>query len=281
MQIGVYIMIMRLWIVLWGLTFSLSCHLFSVEIYDDIIRPGQELIGRPYRLGEAGPEGFDCSGLVTYLYKQFVPELPRVSRQMASVGHPVKRSSLTAGDLVFFATGASTHTITHVAIYIGQDSLLHSISNGPDRGVSISPLSSRYWSRKYHSAIRILTEAEPVPDEKLSVENMQFAKGLYSGETLKGDPQGRGILVMNNGDRYEGMFHKGLFHGQGSYIWADGRQKSGEFKEGNFPETLGEGSNYLLENNSPWDDWDGHVEGDFRLWLQDEKEAFEEWKKNH
>ena len=281
-QIEVYIMSMKTWIVLFILTLSLSATLYSVEVYDDIILPGQKLVGRPYRFGGTSPDGFDCSGLVTYLYKNHVPGLPRVSRQMAGFGSPIERTSLTAGDLVFFATGSSKNKVTHVAIFIGQDSLLHSISNGPDRGVTITPLSSRYWSRKYHSAVRVfISTPEPSPMEKKTVKNMQFAKGLYSGETLQGEPEGKGLLAMNNGDLYEGMFHNGLFHGQGRYIWADGRQKSGEFNEGNFPETVKDGENYLLENNSPWDEWDGIVEGDFRLWLQNEKDAFEEWKKTH
>ena len=268
------------------LILGLGTNLHSLEVYSDIIRPGQSLVGIPYRSGGESPEGFDCSGLVTYLYKQYVPALPRVSRQMAQFGKPVDRNSLTPGDLVFFATGSDSSTVTHVAIYIGQDSLLHSISNGPDRGVTITPLSSRYWTRRYHNASRVLIESS-VPDSNErsrvpeSVKDMHFAKGIYSGDVLGGEPEGNGLLVMNNGDRYEGMFHRGLFHGQGTYTWAGGRQKSGVFHEGHFPETLREGSNYLLENDSPWDDWDGVVEGDFRLWLKKEQDSFEEWKKTH
>ena len=273
---------MRTAIVFFILFLSIFGNLYSLEIYDDIIKPGQNLVGSPYRFGGMSPDGFDCSGLVSYLYKKHVPDLPRVSRQMAVYGNPVKRGTLIPGDLVFFATGASIDSVTHVAIFIGQDSLLHSISNGPDRGVTITPLSSRYWSRKYHSATRVITaQAEPVTDELQLVKNMRFAKGIYSGEVLQGEPEGQGILRMNNGDRYEGMFHKGLFHGEGRYLWSNGMERQGIFNEGKFPGTISDDSNYLLGQNSPWDSWDGVVEGDFRLWLQSEKDAFEEWKKTH
>ena len=280
------------------LVFVVTSSTFSLDIYKKIIQPGEALVGSPYRPGGVSPPGFDCSGFVTYLYKKYVLDLPRVSRIMAGFGVPVKRSSIVPGDLVFFATGSSAGNITHVAIYIGQNSILHSISNGPNRGVTITSLSARYWNERYFSAVRVLEnsvseisvkndgsggqkQAKESLLEKTNVNNLQFAKGKYSGEMLAGEPEGYGILVMNNGDRYEGLFKSGLFEGQGTYFWADGSKKTGMFTGGKFQEIKDRGNNYMLKKDSPWDTWDGIVEGDFKLYLQKDKDAFKEWKKNN
>ena len=266
---------------------------FALDIYKEIIQPGQALVGTSYRNGGTTPSGFDCSGFITYLYKNYVSGLPRVSRNMAGFGTPVGRNSLIPGDLLFFATGSSPGSITHVALYIGQNSILHSISNGPARGVTITSLSARYWRSRYHSAVRVVSTSEAEgsgsastaganSDKKSFVENVQFSRGKYSGEVVNGEPEGKGTLMMNNGDKYEGNFSAGTFEGKGTYYWADGTSYSGEFHEGAIVDVVAdEGENYLLKKDSPWETWDGIVEGDFNLWLQQDKDAFKEWKKNN
>ncbi|RKX84805.1 MAG: hypothetical protein DRP58_06720 [Spirochaetes bacterium] len=280
------------------LIFVVAYSTFSLDVYKKIIQPGETLVGTPYRSGGVSPSGFDCSGFVTYLYKKYVPGLPRLSRNMAGFGIPVKRSAIVPGDLIFFATGSSAGNITHVAIYIGQNSILHSISNGPNRGVTITSLSSRYWNKRYFSAVRVLEnsvseisvnndgaggqkQAKENISEKTNVTNLQFAKGKYTGEILAGEPEWQGVLAMNNGDRYEGLFKSGLFEGEGTYFWADGRKQTGMFKGGKFQGTENKGNNYMLKKDSPWETWDGIVEGDFKLYLQQDKDAFKEWKKNN
>jgi len=274
--------------------FIVFSSLFSLDIYKDIIQPGQALLGTAYRNGGTSPSGFDCSGFITYLYKKYVPGLPRVSRNMAGFGEPVKRDSIIPGDLIFFATGSSSG-ITHVAIYIGQNSIIHAISNGPNRGVTITSLSARYWQSKYYSAVRIVTNSavsgsgstgsETASSDKKPdlISNIQFSRGKYSGEVLAGEPEGQGTLLMNNGDKYKGTFSGGVFEGQGMYTWADGTSYSGKFQSGKIVDTsdASKGENYLLKKDSPWETWDGIVEGDFSLWLQQDKDAFEEWKKNN
>lgn len=264
---------------------------FALDIYKDIIQPGQSLVGSSYRNGGISPSGFDCSGFITYLYKKYVPGLPRVSRTMAGFGEPVRRNSIIPGDLVFFATGSSSG-ITHVAIYIGQNSIIHAISNGPNRGVTITSLSARYWQSRYHSAVRIVDSSGSGPvnnastdssNIKSSVSNIQFSRGKYSGEVLAGEPEGQGTLLMNNDDKYEGSFSSGTFEGRGTYTWADGTNYTGEFHKGQIVDTAvaNKGENYLLKRDSPWETWDGVVEGDFSLWLQQDQDAFKEWKKNN
>ena len=60
-------------------------------------------MGKPYRWGATGPNSFDCSGLMLYVYRQLGIEIPRVSRHQYWAGMHVNRSQLLPGDLVFFS----------------------------------------------------------------------------------------------------------------------------------------------------------------------------------
>ncbi len=126
-----------------------------------ILQKAENLLGTPYRYGGTTPAGFDCSGFITYLYKPFVPQLPRISRDMARYGRHVSRSQLRPGDLVFFATGKSRNVITHVALYLGNNTIIHAVSGGPERGVIITSLDTRYWRKRYAGAVRVLVKTLP------------------------------------------------------------------------------------------------------------------------
>ncbi len=91
-------------------------------------------IGKPYVWGATGPNAFDCSGLVSWSYKQLGVSLPRSSAAMSRVGTPVAKSALRPGDLVFFYK-----PVSHVAIYIGNGKVVHASTSG--QPVKISEMS--------------------------------------------------------------------------------------------------------------------------------------------
>ncbi len=110
-----------------------------------------QFLGTRYVYGGTTTSGFDCSGYVRHIYKQFGVNLPRTSSAMFGQGQSVAKSNLQVGDLVFFKTTAAT--VGHVGIYIGNGNFVHS-STG--KGVIITKLNDPYyWGKRYVGAKRV------------------------------------------------------------------------------------------------------------------------------
>jgi cell wall-associated NlpC family hydrolase len=112
------------------------------------------LVGTPYRYGGNTPEGgFDCSGLVNYVYRDMLDvRLPRTSRDLASMQGPrIPPDRLAAADLVFFGSSGS---VSHVGIYVGEGRFVHAPSTGGT--VRLDHLDGPYWRDHYTGARRVL-----------------------------------------------------------------------------------------------------------------------------
>ena len=116
------------------------------QTHSSVVSIAMQYLGVPYRWGGASPSGFDCSGLVMYVFAQVGVSLPHSSYAQYGMGSPVSRDQLQPGDLVFF------DGLGHVGIYVGGGSFIHAPHTGDV--VRISSLSGWYAS-SYVGARRI------------------------------------------------------------------------------------------------------------------------------
>jgi cell wall-associated NlpC family hydrolase len=81
--------------------------------------------GKPYVWAAAGPNSYDCSGLIQYAYAKAGIALPHSSSMQSRMGTPVAKANLQPGDLVFFYS-----PVSHVGMYIGNGQMVHASTYG-------------------------------------------------------------------------------------------------------------------------------------------------------
>lgn len=113
-----------------------------------------QFVGCRYVYGGSSPNGFDCSGLTSYVYKQFGYSLNRTASGQMDNGVPVAKEDLQPGDLVMFNEGNRNKRATHVGMYIGNGQIVH--ASTASVGVVVSDLYSNYYVRTYVGARRIV-----------------------------------------------------------------------------------------------------------------------------
>lgn len=129
----------------WGVTGYVSGDYVSFNHPDhkptmgeQVVAYAKTLTGIPYVYGGNSPsEGFDCSGFVKYVFKNFGVNLPRTSYSQMNVGTPVTREQLMPGDLVVFRGGG------HVGIYCGDNIYIHAPQSG--RTITAEPMNRELY----------------------------------------------------------------------------------------------------------------------------------------
>jgi len=142
-----------------------------------VIEEGMTHKGKPYHYGSRGPNAFDCSGFVGYVYGRYGFSLPRSSWQMAEVGEAVEGSisNLQKGDIVLFSGRGVSKKVGHVGIYIGPSGksddfiFIHAAIKG---GVQVSHITEEYYAKRFLGARRLIPTffVTPEPESELAVE---------------------------------------------------------------------------------------------------------------
>ena len=116
--------------------------------YTGVVATAMKFLGVPYVWGGESPSGgFDCSGLVLYVYRQHGVSLPHHAATQFNYGTPVTRSQLQPGDIVFF------NGLGHNGIYIGDDKFIHAPHTGDV--VKISSLNDSWYTATWVGARRL------------------------------------------------------------------------------------------------------------------------------
>lgn len=127
------------------------------DLCQQIVDFAKTLLGCNYIAGGKKPEtGFDCSGFVYYVYKNFGYTLnPGATNQWNHLSDEIiPEEELRPGDLVFFSENGAVSGMTHVGIYIGDGQFIH--AENYQNGVTITDLSQRYYAQRYLGAKRVV-----------------------------------------------------------------------------------------------------------------------------
>lgn len=128
--------------------YSLSASATGKAICDEAAK----YLGVPYVWGGTSPLGFDCSGLVQYVFRSLGMDISRTTYTQINEGIPVSREELQPGDLVFFARNGDVH---HVGIYVGNGTMLHAPNTGSV--VQYQSIDTPYYASQFCGGRRFVT----------------------------------------------------------------------------------------------------------------------------
>lgn len=122
----------------------------ALTVRGSVLALAQEQLGVPYVMGGISPSGFDCSGFVSYVFKNngFSPR--RIVSQQLQDTVIISREDLQPGDLVFFQAGGQF--TSHVAIYVGDNQIIHA----GNAGIGYADLDWSYFANHYLCSRRLL-----------------------------------------------------------------------------------------------------------------------------
>ena len=124
--------------------------IYDQTIGDAAVEETKKYLGVKYVWGGTTPNGFDCSGLVQYVYKNLGITLNRVSQDQYRQGMPLTREELMPGDLVFFEDNGDVH---HVGIYVGDGYMIHAPYTGAV--VSYQSIDTPYYKSQFCGGRRV------------------------------------------------------------------------------------------------------------------------------
>ena len=132
----------------------------KVSEREKLISYAKEYLGINYKYASSSPsKGFDCSGFVNYVFKNFDISVPRSSSQFKNIGKTVKPEAFQKGDILVFYGYKDTKSIGHVGIICeadGMNSKFIHASSGKEYAVTISDLNSKMYTKRFYKCISVL-----------------------------------------------------------------------------------------------------------------------------
>ncbi|MDD5360252.1 MAG: C40 family peptidase [Sulfurovaceae bacterium] len=117
-----------------------------------LISFAESKLGSNYKEGAVGPDSFDCSGFIYYVFKQNGIVLPRTSIDQSLIGEKLNKDEINKGDILFFDTAERGH-VNHSGLYLGDNKFIHA-SSGKAKSIIVSELD--YWYKdKFLWGVRV------------------------------------------------------------------------------------------------------------------------------
>ena len=158
----------------------------AAEMADLLISDAKKYLGRPYCYGAVGPNSFDCSSFVRFVYAPFGYKLRRVVLDQMNEGRQVTGGlhNLQKGDILIYGSRKDPNKPGHVAIFIELDESNNEFTfiHAANSGVIISKSSETYYKQRLLKAVRILPDfVAPAPESPYTDEQLD---SLYLDEIL-------------------------------------------------------------------------------------------------
>jgi len=127
---------------------------------ENVLEYAKKFLGTPYCYACSEPgKGFDCSGFVNFVFKNFNINLPRSSKDFKDLGTALKPEEFKVGDVLVFYGFQDSKNIGHVGIISeanGMNSKFIHASSGKKQGVIISDLGSAAYSKRFYKCINVI-----------------------------------------------------------------------------------------------------------------------------
>ena len=132
----------------------------ALLLRENLVSFAKELMGIPYLYASANPaKGFDCSGFVKYVFKNFNIDVPHSSKAFTNLGKPVEPENYKVGDVLIFYGFRNSTQVGHVGIICEANGMhskfIHS-SSGKSKGVIISELNSEMYTRRLYQCVDVI-----------------------------------------------------------------------------------------------------------------------------
>lgn len=134
-------------------TFAYEDHAEALAMRHSLYALAAEQLGKPYIYGSSGMRGFDCSGLMYYIFGEHGMQLHRRASEQLQDGIIVSSEGMQVGDLVFFRESWDSCAASHVGVYVGNNQIIHASTSN---GIEVADLDKAYFANNFLCVRRVV-----------------------------------------------------------------------------------------------------------------------------